>query len=292
MSIEAAVLDEWYPVAVIEDVKPGVAYSTRLLGAPVEYLSDGTGAVRATRTDTAKPCRVQLRFHTVWLSLGEPQADTFALPEFDETDRRILGAGSFAVHASGLRVIENFLDMAHFPYVHTGLLGEEPHTEVAPYRVEHEGGELFARDCRFYQPMSAASAQTGIDAQYVYRVARPFTAMLYKTSPHQPARRDVICLFVQPVDESRCIAHTVLVYLDDTTPDSGLRLFQQTIFGQDLMILSNHVPRTLPLDPAFEVPTRADAMSVAYRRWLRERGVAYGTFSTFSTFGTPSPAAH
>lgn len=298
MTIESSVLHEWYPVAVIEDVKPGVAYATRLLGVPVEYLIDGTGAVRATRADTGHACRAQQRLHTVWLSLGDPPADSFALPEFGEPDRRILGAGSFAVHASGLRVIENFLDMAHFPYVHTGLLGEEPHTEVAPYRVEHEGGELFARDCRFYQPMSAASAQTGIDAHYIYRVARPFTAMLYKTSPQRPARRDVICLFVQPVDECRCIAHTVLVYLDETTSDSGLRLFQQTIFGQDLMILSNHVPRTLPLDPSFEVPTRADAMSVAYRRWLRERGVIYSTFSTVAAPGTASgtsassPAAH
>ncbi|MFX1676262.1 aromatic ring-hydroxylating dioxygenase subunit alpha [Paraburkholderia sp. A2WS-5] len=292
MAIESSVLDEWYPVAVIEDVEPGVTYPTRLLGTPVNYALDDMGAVRATRTDTGSPCQVRQRLHTVWLSLGEPPADTFALPEFDEPGRRILGAGSFAVHASGLRVIENFLDMAHFPYVHTGLLGEEPHTEVAPYRVEHESGELFARDCRFYQPMSAASAQTGIDAHYVYRVARPFTAMLYKTSPQQPARRDVICLFVQPVDESRCIAHTVLVYLDDSTSDSGLRLFQQTIFGQDLMILSNHVPRTLPLDLAFEMPTRADAMSVAYRRWLRERGVAYGTFSATGALGISSSAGH
>ncbi|MDR3099087.1 MAG: aromatic ring-hydroxylating dioxygenase subunit alpha [Paraburkholderia sp.] len=291
MTMESAVLDEWYPVAVIEDVKPGVAYSTRLLGVPIEYRSDGARAVQATRTDTGRPCRAQLRLHTVWLSLGDPPARPFALPEFDESDRRILGAGSFAVHASGLRVIENFLDMAHFPYVHTGLLGEEPHTEVAPYRVEHEDGELFARDCRFYQPMSAASAQTGIDAHYVYRVARPFTAMLYKTSPQQPSRRDVICLFVQPVDESRCVAHTVLVYLDDATSDSGLRLFQQTIFGQDLMILSNHMPRTLPLDPAFEVPTRADAMSIAYRRWLRERGVVYGTFSAFSASGASAASS-
>ncbi|MCY1446914.1 putative methylxanthine N7-demethylase NdmC [compost metagenome] len=70
----------------------------------------------------------------------------------------------------------------------------------------------------------------------------------------------------------------MLVYIDETTSDRDLRLFQQNIFGQDLMILTNHVPRTLPLDPKFEVPTRADAMSAAYRRWLREKGVVYGTY--------------
>ena len=44
--------------------------------------------------------------------------------------------GSIAVGVSGLRVVENFLDMGHFPYVHTGILGAEPHTEVKEYDVE------------------------------------------------------------------------------------------------------------------------------------------------------------
>lgn len=280
MEIEAAVWNEWYPVAVVEDLKDGLQYRTHLLGREIEYGrgEDGVfGACLAGRERT--PCRTQTRFHTHWVSLGAPREDFFDVPEFDETDRRILGAGSMKVHVSGLRAVENFLDMAHFPYVHTGLLGEEPHTDVLPYRVELdvERDEIYARDCKFYQPVSSATATTGIEAQYVYRVVRPFAAILYKTSPPQPARRDAICLFVQPFDEEWCIAHTVLAYIDETTSDRGLRLFQQTIFGQDLMILSNHVPRTLPLDPGFEVPTRADAMSAAYRRWLREKGVAYGT---------------
>jgi hypothetical protein len=33
----------------------------------------------------------------------------------------------------------------------------------------------------------------------------------------------------------------------------------------------------LPLEPRAEIPTRADASSVAYRRWLKEKGIVYGT---------------
>ncbi|MNF91871.1 putative methylxanthine N7-demethylase NdmC [compost metagenome] len=184
------------------------------------------------------------------------------------------------VHVSGLRVVENFLDMAHFPYVHTGLLGAEPHTDISPYQVEIERDvdEIIATDCRIFQPLAAAAAKGGMEAHYIYRVTRPFSAILYKTSPEQPHRRDAICLFVQPLDEERCIAHVVLAYIDSTSSDRDLRLFQQTIFSQDLMILSNHRPRGLPLDPRFEVPTRADALSTAYRRWLREKGIRYGTY--------------
>lgn len=279
--IEDAIRNEWYPVAVVEDLQSNVLYRTRLLGQDIQYSIDEAGNFAAHRTDSSStPCRTQTRYFTHWVSLDEPAEGFFDVPEFEEPDRRILGAGSMKVHVSGLRVVENFLDMAHFPYVHTGLLGEEPHTDVKPYKVHVDAStdEIFATDCKFFQPISALSATEGIEAEYIYRVTRPFTAILYKTSPSQPSRLDALCLFVQPLDEQWCMVHTVLCYVDEVSKERDLRLFQQTIFGQDLMILSNHVPRTLPLDPKFEVPTRADAMSAAYRRWLRDKGIHYGTY--------------
>ena len=53
--------------------------------------------------------------------------------------------------------------------------------------------------------------------------------------------------------------------------------FQQLIFLQDRIILENQRPVLLPLEPRAEIPTRADGSSVAYRRWLKEKGVVYGT---------------
>jgi len=281
MKIEAAVWNEWYPVAVVTDLKDGFRHRTRILGCEIEYGCDADGVFSARLADESEtPCHTQTRYHTHWVSLGEPGDSFFTLPEFDEADRRVLGLGSMQIHASGLRVVENFLDMAHFPYVHGGLLGEVPHTDVKPYRVvlDKESDEIFANDCSFYQPMAGAAATGGIDAQYTYRVVRPLASILYKTSVSDPARRDVICLFAQPLSEDWCVAHLLLACIDDVHTDSELRLFQQTIVGQDLMILSNHLPRTLPLDPKFEVPTRADAMSAAYRRWLCDKGVVYGTY--------------
>jgi len=59
--------------------------------------------------------------------------------------------------------------------------------------------------------------------------------------------------------------------------DKQLRDFQQRIFGQDIMILLNQVPKGLPLDPRHETPVRADALSSAYRRWIKARNVTFGT---------------
>ena len=65
--------------------------------------------------------------------------------------------------------------------------------------------------------------------------------------------------------------------IDQVTPPTDLVRFQQLIFLQDRIILENQRPRLLPLDPRQEIPTRADIMSVAYRRWLKEKGVTFGT---------------
>lgn len=291
---DPAVWNDWHPVAALDlfDTPDGAGaspcvMSTRLLGVDLGVGIEPRGNVRNTpsrryrawRLDTLAPCHVQARYGVLWVCLGEPRRDVLAIPEAEEADRRLLHAGAFRVHVSGLRAVENFLDMGHFPFVHTGYLGVEPYTEVAPYRIERDevNDELYAHDCRFYQPRAAMTAGAALDVQYVYRVARPYCAILYKTCPPQPERFDVIALFVQPVDEDWCIAHTVMSYLDDASSDDELRGFQQTIFAQDIKILVNQVPKRLPLGTGIEHPVRADAMSVAYRRWLSAQQITYGT---------------
>ena len=202
----------------------------------------------------------------------------FALPEAGEPDRRSIYCGSVTVRASGLRLIENFLDLAHFPYVHTDILGEEAHPEVAKYEVEHrrDVDELWATKCEFYQPRAAASSEGGQISRYMYRVVSPFNVMLYKTPPSAPNRWDVIALFVQPVEPTLSRAHMLMLVIDDSSSDAELVAFQQMIFLQDKIVLENQRPLLLPLQPGRESPTRADLSSVLYRRWLKEKRLGYG----------------
>ncbi len=137
--------------------------------------------------------------------------------------------------------------------------------------------EVWATNCQFFQPQAALSATGGIMTQYMYRVANPFATILYKTCPNAANRWDVICLFVQPLDPDRCRAHPVMFLIDDVSPLTDLIHFQQLIFLQDRIILENQRPALLPLEPRAEIPTRADASSIAYRRWLKEKGIIYGT---------------
>jgi phenylpropionate dioxygenase-like ring-hydroxylating dioxygenase large terminal subunit len=275
---EKASLDQWYVIDAACDVTK-VIKPNRLLSCDLETerADDGTIVVRRKGDLTALPVRE--RYGYIWTTLGAPSGEPVDIPEAAELDRQNVPCGPIGVRASGLRVVENFLDMAHFPFVHTDILGAEPHTEVKPYTVEirREIDEVWATNCEFYQPQAAMSATGGIVTQYMYRVPSPFVTLLYKTCPIAANRWDVICLFVQPVEPAESRAHPVMFIIDQTTPRTDLVRFQQLIFLQDRIILENQRPRLLPLDPRQEIPTRADIMSVAYRRWLKEKGVTYGT---------------
>jgi phenylpropionate dioxygenase-like ring-hydroxylating dioxygenase large terminal subunit len=275
---EKASLDQWYVIDAACDVTRATK-PNRLLSCDIETKRDDEGAIIVTRKAdrTILPSRELYRY--VWTTLGAPPAEPVDIPEAAEPDRQYVPCGPIVVHASGLRVVENFLDMAHFPFVHTDILGAEPHTEVRHYKVEirRETDEVWATQCEFYQPQAAVAATGGIMTQYMYRVTSPFVTLLYKTCPIAANRWDVICLFVQPVEPGESRAHPVMFLIDQTTPRADLVRFQQLIFLQDRIILENQRPVLLPLDPRQETPTRADIMSVTYRRWLKEKGVTYGT---------------
>lgn len=267
--------DEWYPVALASQLQAS-GRETRLLGEAIRVAWAGDQP-EATAADGRKlPTR--LRYGHVWACPGTPERELFDIPEADQPGRRLVDVGLVRVKCSPLRAVENFLDIAHFPFVHTDILGAEPHTEVGRYDVaiRDEVDEVWATKVHFYQPQAAKSASGGITTEYMYRVPAPTVSILYKTCPPRPGEWDVITLFVQPLDEETCEVWPWMALFDDTTSMTDLIHFQQTIFLQDRSILENQLPRLLPLDPGMEIPTRADLTSVAYRRWLKRRGYTYG----------------
>ncbi|MQW13078.1 aromatic ring-hydroxylating dioxygenase subunit alpha [Sinorhizobium meliloti] len=291
--IDHITLDEWHVVASLEELPAAGKFLTILLGEKIVVSRDGdrlrvchdlNGAANPSASShLLKELPVIERFGYVWTTLGAPAHDLFDIVEFNEPDRSHIVQGVTRISVSAPRAVENFLDMGHFPFVHTGILGEEPHTEVKPYKVDvySEPPEILVTECQFYQPQANAGSTVGADTEYVYRIPHPFCAMLYKTGSTQPDRRDVIALFGQPVEEDCVLVHIVICLLDEVTNLSGMRRFHQTILGQDKPILENQVPKRLPLDPRSEVPIRADAASAAYRRWLRDRGLRYGVIGTY-----------
>jgi len=272
--MDSEILDHWYPIAMAKSIT--VQQETLLLGQTIN-IKNTNGNTNVFSASNKHLPSINKYGH-IWTTLGDPKQDLFKIPEADEQGRILVDCGSIRVKCSPLRAVENFLDIAHFPFVHTDILGAEPHTEVDRYEVEinETDNEIWAKKIRFFQPQAAKSAEEGITTDYMYRVAAPTSAVLYKTCPPKPEAWDVITLFVQPVTETSCLVWPWMALYDDNSSHTDLVNFQQMIFMQDRSILENQIPTKLPLDPGMEIPTQADKSSIAYRRWLKKINYTYG----------------
>ena len=277
-------LNDWYVIGQISDTVIGEYRRTSLLGQAIASIRDDTGSIQVVEVsetgEYVKILPVIERYGHTWTTLGKPQKEILEIPEYDDPDRRITLVGSVTVRASGLRIVENFLDLGHFPYVHPGVLGSEPRTEVAGYRAEirEDVDEVWATDITFHQDRAMLSATTAQDVHYRYRVHSPFVTILYKTCPEKPDVWDVVGLFVQPLEETLCNVYAFMLVVDTQNTDVDLLHFQQLIFLQDRRILENQLPSGLPLDPTVEISIAPDVTSVQYRRWLKRRGLLFGTY--------------
>lgn len=211
----------------------------------------------------------------VWTCLGEPQHPLPAFARYGAPGRRADIDGPHDFAACGPRIIENFLDMAHFPFVHPGVLGEVPHTTVADYEVEVSVDRVEGRRCRFWQPKPSGVAAAGAEVEYTYRVLHPFVASLGKL-PDRPDAFDVL-MVTSPLDETRTRVWKINVFAEcDDEQAQRFIGFSRAAMLQDKPIVESQWPQRLPLDPRAEVHQRADRLAAAYRRWLRERGWRYG----------------
>jgi phenylpropionate dioxygenase-like ring-hydroxylating dioxygenase large terminal subunit len=223
---------------------------------------------------------VRERYGLVWVCLGMPaQPEPPRFPEFADAALRKVWCGPYEVQSSGPRIVENFLDMAHFAFVHEGILGAQEQAAIADYTVEtfedaDYGSGVWAKQCRAWQPQASKAASGGSDIEYSYRVVRPLTAVLTK---HPPGGvREAIALMLQPLTETTTRVWIILALNDFTSSDDDLRAFQDTIFLQDQPILESQSPARLPLIPGAEVSVACDRMSLAYRAYLKRQNLHYG----------------
>ena len=275
---EKATLDQWYCIDELQDIAVGRT-TNRLLGTDLSIVRHDDGDITVRIVGSAPPLPTRQRYGCLWTTLGTPATDLLPVPEADETDRRVIVCGAISVKSSGLRIVENFLDMAHFPFVHKDILGSEDHAEVPQYSSElrRDVDEVWASNCSFFQPRIAATETEGAFVHLTYRVPTPFVVMLYRVCPTAPARLDAIALFIQPMEEDLCRAQPVMYLVDAISDHTSLLNFEQVIFLQDRIILENQRPLLLPLEPRSETPTRADSSSIVYRRWIKEKGLRFGT---------------
>lgn len=220
-----------------------------------------------------QPYQAVERYGWVWVSLGAPARDIPAFAEWDDPSFRKIFCGPYRFHASAPRVIENFLDVAHFPFVHEGYLGDPAHTAISDYEAITDANGITADDIRVWQPDPDGTG-IGKHVAYTYRVMRPLQAYFVKKAEQAFS----IYFAVTPISEFESAGYMWMNmnYAYDI-PEAQLRAFQDTVAGQDIPIVESQRPERLPLDLQAELHLRSDRTAIAYRRWLHQLGLTFGT---------------
>lgn len=218
--------------------------------------------------------QVKERYGLIYVCLGEPQQDIVVFPEWDEPAYRCYLTGPYFIRSNGYRAIENFLDVAHFPFLHEGILGDRDRPEIEDYPVVINDDGVFASNIRVWQPDPYGTGQ-GDYVIYDYWAFRPLTAYLRKYSPTGECL--ALLYNVTPVSEEECVGWMLgsLNYAHDIS-DQAIRAFQDEIVFQDLDNLESHTPKKLPLDSQVEFHVPSDRSSLMYRKWLKQLGITYG----------------
>lgn len=246
-----------------------------------EYDSSGRCVRIPAHPDQPPPARASVTAYSameayglVWVCLGNPNRKLSPFAEWDDGSFRKVFAGPYLYRAHGPRVVENLLDVAHFPFVHAGYLGDPSKAQIGDYQVEVCGDMIVAKDIPVWQPDPDGTGKPA-DVFYTYHVLRPLCVQFTKV---HGANRFSMFACVTPVGERESLAWLVMAlnYAHDV-PADGLRRFQDEVSNQDIPIVEGQRPELLPLDLQAELHLRSDRAAIAYRQWLKKLGLRYGT---------------
>ncbi|WP_261555633.1 aromatic ring-hydroxylating oxygenase subunit alpha [Frankia tisae] len=242
----------------------------------------GPGVPAPKRARATPPWGVVERHGLIWLAPEEPFTDLIEIPEADEAGFDSVWLEPSRSSACAGLLADNFLDTAHFPFVHADTIGAGEDTVVGPYRVTQDGdGFVVQMEQRVANPEDPKVA-TGDHplvqrrwSTYVYRP--PFMLRLRLEYP-DAGMINTIQFCLQPEDAGSTRIYTRLLR-DDLGGDAARRAeaarFEQAVLEADLALQERFDLDGLPLiaiaadgDPVEEVSIRADAAGVALRRAL------------------------
>jgi phenylpropionate dioxygenase-like ring-hydroxylating dioxygenase large terminal subunit len=209
------------------------------------------------------------RYGLIWVCLDQqPRAPIPEFPEFDAPDHYRDLVGPFTWNCSAARAMENFVDQAHFPWVHQGILGDRDHPETIPVEVER-----FPEELRFGFTDKPNPMHPVLHAR-VYRMYRPFT--IHQRKERQDGAVETSFFTVTPHSARKSTNYLYVVRNFELAPQEQLdrHALDEKIMLQDQVILENQRPEELPLDLSEELHIKGpDAVAVEYRRMMAELGV-------------------
>ncbi|HYJ75877.1 MAG TPA: hypothetical protein VEV65_09780 [Kineosporiaceae bacterium] len=274
-NVDPGLRSGWHPVALVTELPATV----RLLGETYEVTASAERVDVRPLDGAAPAAAVAERFGVVLVAPEPPRAPLLEVPEEDDPqyahgwlvpERSASPAGVLA---------ENFLDVAHFPFVHDGTFGAAEQTYVEPFEVTRTDDGLTSVQEQWFDNPGDPGVAAGVRplrqrrrATYTYRW--PFQLSLRLEELDAGAVKTILFL-LQPeaADSTRIYTKMLLhgiggVAVPPAEVVADEVAFEVAVLAEDLVLQRAMTVRGLPLRLRDELHVRSDRSGVALRRVL------------------------
>jgi phenylpropionate dioxygenase-like ring-hydroxylating dioxygenase large terminal subunit len=235
-------------------------------------------AVIPERATLRRPAEVAEQDGIVWLAPEPPRAqipDLHPGVPLDGDGIATVFLPVLLVEANAAMLIDNFLDEAHLPFVHAATIGGAGPEPIPRAEVDRHGLSFTAvREHTFTNltdPAVRDGARPAVQRRRMtYRYQAPLTATLL-LEYLDAGGWQFLTFTVQPEDERTCRVYQTVTGpgLTDSEQAASAAKYEMSIFEEDLDLQRRALSGLeFPLDIGAELHTRADRVSVEFRRVL------------------------
>ena len=240
-------------------------------GQCVNVPSASPGVPAPPRAHLATVSTVE-RYGLVWLCPGEPAGEPPLIAQDDDPTYRRINTPVEVWSTAATRMVDNFLDIAHFPWVHLGTFGRAQDTVVPKLELVDLDDDFhgYRYEVEVNNPAGGV-VTSGLDAPVLHREMTtgfhlPFTVR--STIRYESGLNHILLLCSTPVDDETSL-FTFVVWRDDdfATPADEIIAFDLAIGAEDKVMLER-LDGSLPLGATDLVSVQSDKASVEWRRRL------------------------
>jgi len=211
----------------------------------------------------------------VWIAIEDPLAPLPTLSGWREPDSLVAMCDVVRTPVSAVQLIDNFMDAAHFPFVHAASFGVADAFEVSSDEIVRDDWLVRSTFSAPYQNHDDPLVETGehplVQDHTVTKVG--FAGCNAALELRFPLTGGLFGIVYACQPESATSTRVFKVIARNDVDEAGMEQCvkdEDAILQEDLAILERFTSMTLTTDLTVEVHTRADRLSVAWRRLMSD----------------------
>lgn len=262
-----------------------------------QFGDDGV-CVRIPQTpnQTALPPKAKLatlqaaeRYDLVWVTLADtPRDDIPVLGELQDPQFTLVHELMETWNVCAPRCMDNALDVSHLSFVHRNTVGDASQPEMSEYTVVRDGSRISFSISYTAQVTEAMRQNTGLTVDTTTRTthAELVQPLVFRgVLEYENGLKHVLYKTATPIDDE----HTLFcqfIARNDAPDDEKQQLMisiDRAVQAEDKALLEG-LPSDFPVEITTEVHTKADRMTLEFRKVLAELAAENGDNRPDSTW--------